>query len=195
MTSLARLQPLTVMRYLIALVGLVLIALVQPVKAAGPAPEQSTREFEIRFMEEMIHHHMMAVHMSEACLTKAVHPELQAMCQEMITSQQQEIMTMQQWLAAWYGVSLEHRHNPGHQNRMEKLAALSGAEFEVEFMQQMVRHHRTAVVKASQCIARAYHEELQDLCTEMVEAQSGEILKMQEWLCSWYGLCRPRRTQ
>ena len=41
--------------------------------AAAPAPDTPTAKYEVRFMEEMIHHHMMAVHMSETCIMKAVH--------------------------------------------------------------------------------------------------------------------------
>ena len=162
-------------------------------RAAEPAPDTSTPKYEVRFMEEMIHHHMMAVHMSEMCLTKAFHPELQTLCLHMKAAQQQEIMTMEQWLVTWYGVQQDaHRMNPGHHHRMQKLTELSGAEFEIEFMQQMIRHHRMAIVKSSQCVQRAHHAELQDLCTDIVRMQLDEIEQMQAWLCSWYGLCRPR---
>jgi uncharacterized protein (DUF305 family) len=161
--------------------------------AAAPAPDTATAKYEARFMEEMIDHHMMAVHMSEMCLMKAFHPELQALCLQMKTAQQQEIMAMEQWLVTWYGVAPgAHEMNPGQHHRMQKLAELSGAEFEIEFMQQMIRHHHMAVVKSSQCVGRAYHAELQDLCANIVRTQLAEIEQMQAWLCSWYGLCRPR---
>ena len=147
-------------------------------------------------MENMIDHHAMAVHMGEMCLAKAVHQELRAMCQEIVTSQQQEIATMQQWLNAWYGIAnYQPEMTPGHMNQMEKMSMLSGAEFEIEFMQMMIRHHRMAVVKGSQCIARAYHDELQDMCTDIVTTQLAEIKQMEEWLCNWYGMCRPRQRQ
>lgn len=160
--------------------------------AAVPAPDTATAKYESRFMEEMIHHHMMAVHMSKMCLMKASNSDLQALCLQMQTAQQQEIMTMEQWLAAWYVAPGAHKMNPGHHHRMQKLAELAGAEFEIEFMQQMIRHHRTAVVKSSQCVERAYHADLQDLCANIVRTQLAEIEQMQAWLCSWYGLCRPR---
>jgi uncharacterized protein (DUF305 family) len=180
-------------RQLFALATIVLAAAGLPARANAPAPEPATAEYEVRFMEDMIEHHMMAVHMSEVCLAKAVHPELRQLCEQIIAVQQQEIATMEQWLAAWYGVSNhEHRMNPGHHHRMEKLAALSGASFEIEFMKEMIRHHRMAVVKASQCAERAYHDALQDLCEGMASSQLAEIRQMEDWLCAWYGLCRPR---
>jgi uncharacterized protein (DUF305 family) len=165
-------------------------------RAEAPAPDQATRQFEVRFMDEMIEHHMMAVQMGTICLDKAVHQELRAMCQEIVTTQQAEIATMRGWLATWYGMTHQaHDMPPGHHVRMEKLAMLSNAEFEIAFMREMIRHHRMAVVKASQCIARAYHEQLQDMCSDIVTAQLAEIRQMEEWLCQWYGICRGRHTK
>ena len=166
----------------------------QSAHASGPAPDQSTSVFEVRFMQEMIDHHMMAAHMSHhLCLSKAVHQELRALCQEIVDEQHQEIMTMQQWLASWYGVANYHPRMPQGDQQMEKLALLNNAEFEIEFMQQMIRHHRMAVVMASQCVERAYHPELQDSCADMITSQLDEIRRMQEWLCTWYAMCRPPR--
>jgi uncharacterized protein (DUF305 family) len=183
-------------RYLLAFASLVFVMAAQPARADAPAPEQSAREYEVRFMHEMIDHHMMAVHMGMICLDKAVHQELRATCQDIVTTQQEEIATMQHWLAEWYGVTHQHHDMPpGHHVRMENLSMLSNAEFEIAFMQEMIKHHKMAVVKASQCVNRAYHEELQDMCAEIVSAQMAEIEQMQDWLCLWYGICRPRHRQ
>lgn len=183
-------------RCLAALAAVIFTIASQPAQASAPAPDQSTRQFETRFMQNMIEHHMMAVHMANLCLAKAVHQELRAACQDMVTMQQQEIGLMRQWLAEWYGImNHEPSMNPGHHNRMEKLSMLNNSEFEIEFMRQMIRHHKTALVKGSQCVDRAYHEELQDMCAEMVSMQLAEIEQMQEWLCTWYGMCRPRHRQ
>jgi uncharacterized protein (DUF305 family) len=179
--------------WLFALVGAIFT--LTGAHANAPAPDQAAARFEVRFMQEMIDHHTMAVHMSHMCHAKAVHQELRAMCEEIITEQQQEIDTMQQWLATWYGISnYEPRmqHGAGHMN---KLAMLNNAEFEIEFMKQMIRHHRMAVVMASQCVDRASHPQLQEACEDMITSQIDEIRTMQEWLCNWYGICRPRRQK
>ncbi len=188
------LSPHALIKWLAALLSMAFIAASPPAVASAPAPHQSTARYEVRFMQEMIEHHTMAVHMGHMCMAKAVHQELREMCREIIETQQQEISTLQQWLVAWYGVSTgEPEMNPGHHARMQKLSMLSNAEFEIEFMQQMIRHHKMAIVKSSQCLMRAYHDELQDMCAEIISAQLAEIQQMQEWLCNWYGLCRPRQ--
>lgn len=171
--------------------ALLLVLLAPLTQASAPAPTTEAAKYEMRFMEDMIEHHMMAVHMSEACLARAVHPELQAVCGQIISAQTAEIQQMQAWLALWYGIeSYMPRMKPGHEMQMEKLASLSGAQFEIEFMQQMIRHHRKAIIEASQCLQRAYHDALLDLCANIIETQLAEIRQMQSWLCAWYGICR-----
>jgi uncharacterized protein (DUF305 family) len=188
--------PMVLLKCLLALAGFALLGAGQEGRANAPAPDKSTSEYEVRFMQEMIEHHTMAVHMGQMCVDKAVHQDLRAMCHEMVTAQQQEIATMQQWLMTWFGLPIfQPEMNPGHHNRMQKLSMLSGAEFEIEFMQQMIRHHKIAVVKSAQCFERSYHAELQDMCSNIVVTQLAEIKQMEDWLCTWYGLCRPRHRR
>lgn len=157
--------------------------------AAGPAPTQSQREFEVRFLTEMIDHHSMAVMMSDLCLERAVHPQLIELCHRMREAQLEEIVTMQTWLKEWYGIEHEPEMNPGMMIQMRKLASMSGAEFETEFMKMMIRHHWLAIVQAEGCQDRAYHPELIELCGMMESAQRAEIALMGSWLCDWYGIC------
>lgn len=182
---------------LIAVAGL--IGTVPPAAADRPAPDRATAKFEIRFMQDMIDHHAMAVDMAEMCVMKAVHAELRAMCEEIIATQSQEIQQMQNWLEQWYGVSYQPQMKPGEMRMMERLASLSGAEFEVAFMQMMIRHHEQAIREAEQCLRRASHPELRTLCQNIIATQGAEIEQMQAWLCEWYDICRgggrPRGTR
>lgn len=165
-------------------------------QASVPAPEKATAKYEIRFMEDMIDHHMMAINMAELCLAKAVHPELQTLCQQIITAQQSEIDTLQGWLRDWYHVRYEPAPmSPADQNMMDRLATLNGAEFEIAFMTQMIKHHRRAIVESSVCLQRAYHDDLVSLCEDIIAAQSAEIVQMRTWLCEWYGKCDRRRNR
>jgi uncharacterized protein (DUF305 family) len=157
--------------------------------ADGPAPDPSTARFEVRFMEDMIDHHFMAVQMAQLCEPRAVHEELRELCRQIEATQAQEIEEMQLWLQDWYGISYEPHMTNGDMQQMERLASLSGAEFEMEFMKRMIRHHWQAIVEASQCVDRAFHEELHNLCENIILTQSAEIQQMRAWLCEWYDLC------
>ncbi|MBI3964988.1 MAG: DUF305 domain-containing protein [Chloroflexi bacterium] len=122
-------------------------------------------------MEDMIDHHQMAVHTATMCMEKAIHPELRDLCQQIVTTQTQEIQMMQSWLASWYGVRHEPHMNAGHMREMERLASLSGAEFEVAFMEMMIRHHAMAVKEGERCVERAYHGELRQLRQDIITSQ------------------------
>lgn len=158
--------------------------------ASAPAPSPSASNFEVKFMTDMIDHHQMAVMMAEMCVAKAIHPELRSLCESIRTTQMAEIAEMQAWLQEWYGISYQPVMKPGDQRMMERLAALNGAEFEIAFMEMMIKHHEMAIKEGRHCLAKAYHAELRELCQNIITTQSAEIVLMQTWLCQWYGECR-----
>jgi uncharacterized protein (DUF305 family) len=160
--------------------------------AAAPAPDRATALYEIDFMEDMIDHHAMAVHTATLCEQRAVHEQLRSLCTQIKAAQSQEIATMQSWLSSWYGDAYQPGMSKGMMREMEKLAAQSGAEFEIAFMEMMIRHHAKAVKAATTCLERAYHAELLDLCQSIIEKQTEEIRLMRSWLCEWYGICKSR---
>jgi uncharacterized protein (DUF305 family) len=176
----------------VALLALALFALAAaPAAASQPAPDRSAAKFEVDFMQDMIDHHAMAVMMAEMCLDKAVHDELRSLCEDIRASQSAEIRQMQSWLRSWYGVSYAPEMKDSGQ--MKQLERASGAEFEIRFMEMMIRHHRAAIKEGEKCLDRAYHSELKQLCQNIVSTQTAEIRQMQAWLCQWYGRCEGRR--
>jgi uncharacterized protein (DUF305 family) len=176
---------------LLVLMAAVLAGPARLARADAPAPERATAKYEVRFMENMIDHHAMAIMMAEMCLERAVHSELISMCQDIIASQSQEIAMMQTWLQDWYGIAYEPHMSPGQQKSMERQAMrLSPEEFEIWFMRNMIRHHEQAIREAQECLERAYHPALLSLCRNIIETQRAEIEQMQAWLCEWYGICR-----
>ena len=73
--------------------------------------------------------------------------------------------------------------------QLAELASLSGAEFEIRFMEMMVQRHQAAIQMASGCLDEACHKQLVRLCERIIAAQSAEIEQMREWLCAWYNRC------
>lgn len=160
-----------------------------PANANEPAPEQSAARYETRFLTGMIDHHAMAVMMAQLCGSRATHEELVDLCTSIVESQSSEIATMQTWLTDWYGISYEPDMGPGAERRMEKLAGLTGVDFEIAFLETMIRHHARAVQEASLCVERVWHADLVSLCSSIMETQAAEISMMETWLCDWYGIC------
>lgn len=154
------------------------------------APDRGTARFEIKFLQDMIDHHVMAVETAELCVARAVHEELRQLCEEIIAAQSAEIEQMQRWLRQWYGISYQPQMKPGDQREVERLASLSGAEFEIAFMEMMIKHHEKAIKEARRCLAKAAHPELREMCEDIIATQSAEIAQMEAWLCQWYGECQ-----
>lgn len=172
-------------------IGIAALLLAPAATADTPASSPGAAAFEAEFLEMMIDHHQMALHMSETCLGKAVHPELLRLCESIMGSQAEEISLMQGWLSEWYGIEHEpSMDDPMHHGQMMELAELSGSEFEIAFLQMMSEHHAMAVRDGRECLSMAEHRELRGLCRNIVVTQLQEIAQMEMWLCLWYGDCR-----
>lgn len=59
------------------------------------------RDFDLMFLDMMTPHHAGAVVMAKEALTKAEHPEIKTMANQIIKSQEAEIKQMAVWKAAW----------------------------------------------------------------------------------------------
>lgn len=103
--------------------------------------QQANPGLEINYMEFTIDHHAMGIQMGTLCVQKAVHEELRDLCEQNIAAQTAELQNLQTWLQQWYGIAYEPEMTQGDQQMMGKLAALEGAEFEIEFMETFSRHH------------------------------------------------------
>ena len=156
---------------------------------AAPAPP-SARQFEIKFLKGMIDHHAMAVHMARACSTRADHPELKQLCEQIKTAQQEEIAQMQSWLHSWYWITHHPHMMPGDMSQMARMESMTGSTFEIAFLEMMIKHHSMAVRDAGQCARRASHPDLKRFCHDIHKAQEAEIAQMKGWLCQWYQKCR-----
>lgn len=146
------------------------------------------KDFEIAFLQMMIPHHQSAVEMAQLVPGKATHPELVALAQDIVTSQQQEITQMRGWLNSWYGIA-----NPptmpmaGMDQMMAAMQQLTGTEFEQAFLMMMPVHHMGASSMAALAPGRATHPELLQLAQNIVSSQGREIEQMRGWAMGWYG--------
>jgi uncharacterized protein (DUF305 family) len=166
-----------------------LLALQLAVSAEEPAPRRNQARFEVKFMQNMIDHHHMAVMMAELCESRAIHEELLTLCEQIAHSQSAEIEEMQGWLHDWYGVAYEPRMTRQMERQLASLARLRGARFEIAFMEMMIEHHEVAIKEGRACLRKAHHEDLIEMCENIISTQSMEIMLMEMWLCDWYDRC------
>ncbi len=168
-----------------------------PARTTKPATSTASAErYEIKFMKDMIEHHQMALMMAGECQERATHEELKEMCRTMEADQAAEIRQMRTWLHAWYKVHVDSVMTPGQMKAMnamasmKRLSRLSGGEYEITFMKEMIKHHEMAIKRAAECTTRARHEELIEMCRAIEMNQKREIEQMEEWRCKWYQQCR-----
>ncbi len=57
--------------------------------------------YDLMFLDMMVPHHLGAVIMGREALTRAQHPEIKRLAQQIIDSQQREIAQMNKWKQAW----------------------------------------------------------------------------------------------
>ncbi len=59
------------------------------------------KEFDVQFLDMMTPHHAGAVVMAKEALTKAEHPEIKTLANQIIKAQEAEIKMMADWKAKW----------------------------------------------------------------------------------------------
>ena len=71
---------------------------------------------------------------------------------------------------------------------MEALSGLSGKDFDIAFMSQMIAHHQGAIDMSKQTLAVAKLPETKAEAQKVIDAQTAEIAQMTGWLKDWYGV-------
>ncbi len=149
----------------------------------------SGKDFEIEFLNMMIHHHQMALDMAMLVPDRANHQEVKDAAQKIIADQTREIGAMTGWLTQWYNAAPRHMMMDGDMAAMMmKLESLQGDEFDKEFLMMMHMHHMGAIEMANLVPDRATHQELKNLAQNIISTQTAEMEQFEGWLMTWYGM-------
>jgi len=68
---------------------------------------------------------------------------------------------------------------------MKKLGTLSGNDFDLEFIREMIPHHEGAVTMAKEAVQKSTKDEIKTLANAIIKAQEAEIKQMKEWQTAW----------
>ncbi len=121
---------------------------------------------DIHFMSAMIGHHSQAITMSRLAPTHGASPAIRRLAERIINAQQDEIVTMQHWLADRNQPVPEARGGPMKmemngmehemlmpgmltEDQMRELASARGPAFDRLFLTYMIQHHQGAVSMVS----------------------------------------------
>lgn len=154
------------------------------------------------FMAAMIHHHAQAIQMSRMAPSHGASAEVQRLASRIINAQQDEIRTMQQWLADRgqpvpeptpgpmmmdMGGMQHEMLMPGMltEEQMRQLDAARGADFDRLFLTFMIQHHKGATSMVRDLFATygaAQDETIFKFASDVNVDQTTEIARMEKML-------------
>ena len=161
-----------------------------------PASRYPSTEADARFMSAMIGHHTQALVMAGMAPTHGASASVRRLAERIMSGQQDEIATMQQWLRD-RGRPVPQGDQPGHGHhghlmpgmltdaQMKELAEASGPEFDRLFLTFMIQHHRGAVAMVKDLFATpgaAQDETVFKFANDVNVDQSTEIARMERML-------------
>jgi uncharacterized protein (DUF305 family) len=163
-----------------------LLAIISVLVLTGCATSsQSGSEFsaeDIAFAEMMIPHHEQAIEMSEIALLNTTNPEVLQVAQEIKAAQSPEIELMKSWNGVKVSIHAGHMMDGMlSEGELNDLREAKGQEFDLLFLQGMIKHHEGAIVMA-QDVATSMNKGVADLSAAIIAAQELEIAAMKELL-------------
>jgi uncharacterized protein (DUF305 family) len=157
--------------------------------ADGPAPDPVQAALEVSYMTNTINRHAFTIEAAELCQRKAIHGRLRQRCANAILQSSRRIAQLQSFLLEWYGIEHEPALTEAEEARLERLAALRGAAFEISYMQMTIRRDSAEILQAAECVQGAFHFELATFCDRLISAHRQEILQLRILLCKFYDIC------
>lgn len=155
---------------------------------------------DVKFMQDMIHHHAQAVEMSDLIDARSNREEIETLGQRIAMSQDDEMEFMRDWLrernqpivesmadhtahGGAHGSQVAAELMPGmiSAREMAALAAISGEEFDTMFLQLMIKHHQGAITMVDALLAQtgsAQDPVLFEFASEVKTEQNIEIERM-----------------
>ena len=158
---------------------------------------------DIGFAQDMSVHHRQAVLMAGLARDRSADPAIRSIAFDIETSQLEQVGRMQGWLSLWDAAPLPtgrymtwmtdasmpgmaHGSGPGtaagvatmpgmaSPADLERLRASNGAQFDVLFLQLMLRHHQGGVPMATYTAQHAETAQVRNLADKIVDSQGAE---------------------
>lgn len=140
-------------------------------------------ESEREYITEMIPHHEEAIVSAREVLARSgTTPEIRALAQNIITSQEAEVASMKTMFKDWYGADYKPEGN--YKPMMRDVRNLSGVELDKVFLTDMIMHHKMAITMSDDVTAYLVHDELRTLSTNIKTNQAAELEMMKTLLAT-----------
>ena len=192
----------------LVVVGIAGMAIVGAMQPLGQIPGGARGSYSARgvaangvdsmFIREMIPHHDDAIAMADLALTRAEHPELKQLAEQIKRNQTAENGQMRGWYRTWFDSDVPTGSSGRMGGGMMGGGMMGGGSmsldelgdstpFDKAFIEQMIPHHQTGIMMARMAGNAAATSEIRDLAGSIIDSQSREIEQMQQWYQEWYG--------
>jgi uncharacterized protein (DUF305 family) len=162
-----------------------------PAPAAKPVGSGAGANFERRYLPDAIDAAELIFEMAQVCMEKqGLHADLMTFGQRTATVAASDVTLLETWLSIWYGIQYTPSLSGPDQRLIERLRSLEGSDFEIEYLEAMIKQYTTSIRVEQRCYAHASTTALIGFCFDMQYAQSQDQAQMRSWLCTWYGECR-----
>jgi len=150
---------------------------------------------DIEFAQGMIAHHEQAIEMAEIALdpNSGASAEVIDLATRIKGAQDPEVATMSGWLTT-AGEPVVMDMSDGHDmstmdgmmsaDQMNAMAAMTGAEFDQEWLGMMIAHHEGAITQSQTAKNNGSNADVRALADEIISAQQAEITEMEALLTS-----------
>jgi len=155
------------------------------------SPNAQSKEYDHQFIDTMIQHHTMAMHMAQTAEPKATHTELKNKIQIMMEEQKKEMDELQQLKQQLYGdkgeaVNLKFPGmKPMNHQQMKELSAVEGEKFDMKFVSMMTLHHKQGITMAQSEINKGKQSEVKALAKKISQSQQKDIADMAKMKKQW----------
>jgi uncharacterized protein (DUF305 family) len=164
---------------------------------------------DVGFCQDMAQHHLQGIQMANIARDRSTDPEVRQLAFDIASTQLEQVGRMKGWLMMWNeheqnvsGVYMAwmndagvHGHGattpeagkplmPGMAvtDELTKLRTLTGREFDVYFLQLMLRHHTGGAPMAEYAATHAGQPFVRTLADNMLKSQSAETELMKDYL-------------
>jgi uncharacterized protein (DUF305 family) len=132
------------------------------------------------FYREMIPHHQEAVDTSVLLFISTKDPDLKKLTKSIFKAQANEILAMRLSYARWYNLIPT---GAKYQLMMRDLNSVTGRARDIQYVQDMIKHHKGALEMAEKVLTiKGIHEETIKFAKKILKNQQAEIDFMQNWL-------------
>ncbi len=186
-------MPSVAMRIAALLAAVVTAAVVSSCGESSPTPDAQAPKHnaaDVSFAQKMIPHHQQALDMAAMVPSRTTNRDVIVTAKHIAMDQQAQIDTLQGLLQQWGEPAAPDHMGHGGMGMdgmvdaatMDRLPALTGAEFDELWLRSMITHHQGAVAMAQPEIAQGENPTAVKMAKVIVDWQQLEIGRMHAML-------------